>query len=629
MKNRQNLNLEDILTDRVHEDDLLEVPLADRIFKVFLLLLGLIFVLALLQFLNIGILKHSFYKNRALLNSARIKNQPAPRGIVFDRFEKPLVQNTPSFNVFLSPVDLPKSLVGRLAVLERIGELLEIDLEELNQSIKKKDWNLGDKIFLKSNIDHNQLVALKSQDVPALKVESALKREHLSKFAFSHLLGYTGFPDDYDLKKNKELSITSELGKSGLEAYYDTFLRGADGKEEIFKNAKGETEGNRIVFLPQVGASLYTFIDKDFQDYFYDRLSVALKNLGRNIGLGIAINPKNGEVLALFNIPSFDNLSLGKFLKEPNEPLFNRAISGLYAPGSTIKPLVATAALKEKVITPTDQIYSQGFIEIPNPYNPEMPSRFLDWKPHGWVDLYSAIARSSNVYFYEVGGGFPAGGGSASGGEGQIGLGIKKLKNWWQKFNLEEKSGIDLVGEKAGFLPDPDWKESKTKIPWRIGDTYNVSIGQGDLLTTPIALLNYINAVASGGVFYKPRIMKKIVKSTGENILESNPEIIRDLKNELGEELVEVRQGMKDAVEKPYGSAYFLSSLPVSVAAKTGTSQVENNSKINALFVGFAPADDPQVAILILVENAREGSLNVVPVAREVLMWYYENRLKN
>jgi len=324
--------------------------------------------------------------------------------------------------------------------------------------------------------------------------------------------------------------------------------------------------------------------------------------------------------LALFSIPSFDTGQIHRFLKLENQPLFNRAIGGLYNPGSTIKPLVATAALVEKIINPQEQIYSAGFIEIPNPYFPNLPSRFLDWKPHGWVDLYSALARSSNIYFYEVGGGFPG---------QRIGLGIEKLKQWWQKFRLAEKSGIDLIGEERGVLPDPQWMQKVKNRRWLLGDTYNVSIGQGDLLITPIELLNYISAIANGGKFYKPRIAKAVLDENGKILFQNESQILGDLSSIIDGAVNEVKKGMEDAVNKPYGTANLLADLPFKIAAKTGSAQTDNNTKVNAFFVGYAPADNPQIAILILIENAREGSLNTIPVAKDVLAWYYKNRLVN
>ncbi|MEK7195858.1 MAG: penicillin-binding transpeptidase domain-containing protein, partial [Patescibacteria group bacterium] len=240
------------------------------------------------------------------------------------------------------------------------------------------------------------------------------------------------------------------------------------------------------------------------------------------------------------------------------------------------------------------------------PYFPDKPSRFLDWRAHGWVDLYSAIARSSDVYFYETIGGF----------EGLKGLGIDKLNDYWRKFGLDKITGIDLHSESYGFLPNSAEKEIRSGTPWRVGDTYNISIGQGDISLSPLQLMNGIAAIANDGPVYVPHLKQ------------GNSKQLLDL-SDLAPQFTEVRKGMEDAVSKSYGTANALSTLPIKVAAKTGSSQVENNTKTNALFIGYSPAQNPQIEILILVEDAKEGSLNAIPIAKDVMWWYYENRIRN
>jgi penicillin-binding protein 2 len=613
-----DLNLEDILTDRAAEEDFLEIPLSDRVFKNFLILTSVIFLLLFAQLLNLAAFNYSFYSKRAIANMSDVKIQAAPRGIITDRFGNNLVKNDPSFNAFLVPKSLPKSPDAQLTSIGQAGEILNLDENAVLGQIKEKDWSITDRLLLKNNLTHDELVNLSAANILGVEIEPSFSRDQIIPFKFAHVIGYTGLVNKNDLKNNPDLAIDDEIGRSGLEAYYDEYLRGMNGETMVLSNAQGKAENERTLRQAAPGGKLQTFIDRDLQSYFYDRLSEALRGLGRDVGVGIAMDPRNGEILSLVGVPSFDSNNINKYLTSANQPLFNRAISGVYNPGSTIKPLVATAALTEGILDPHHQIYSPGYLDVPNPYDPEHPSRFLDWRPQGWVDLYSALARSSNVYFYSVGGGF---------GD-QKGLGITKLKEWWQKFGLDQKTKIDLVGEDTGFLPDPDWKEKTKGEPWRLGDTFNVSIGQGDFAITPIELLDYISAVANGGKFYEPRVMSGIDDAGGNSIKKSEPTLLRDLSSEIGAALNEVRRGMRDGVTQTYGTSYLLHDLPVPVAAKTGSAQVSNNTKTNAFFVGFAPYDNPQIAILILVENAREGSLNVVPVARDVFSWYYENRLK-
>jgi penicillin-binding protein 2 len=508
-----------------------------------------------------------------------------------------LVKNKAIFNAVLVPSQLPKENTEKESVIKKIAERLNLTPENINKIIEESDPEYVNRILLVEDLPQNQAVTLEGDDFPGLQIESDWQRDYKNSGAFSHLLGYVGLVTKNDLITKPGLVSDDVVGKSGLEAYYDNELRGENSIITSFRNAHGQILDQNLTKQPQAGLPLKTFIDADFQNYFYNRLEQGLRALGRDTGVGIALNPQNGEVLALVSLPDFDAGRLADFLNQSNQPLFNRAISGLYAPGSTIKPLVASAALNEKIIDTKKEIFSAGYITVPNPYHPDQPSIFLDWKPNGWVNLYSALAKSSNIYFYAVGGGL----------DDVKGLGISRLRDYWQRFGLGSETGIDLVGEKEGFLPMPS-------ADWRLGDTYNVSIGQGDLLVTPLQLISYITAIANGGRIYQPRIAKTELK------------VLKDL-GYLKDVFSEVEKGMVAATQASYGTANLLYDLPYKTAAKTGTAQINFNTKVNALFVGYGPVPNPQIAIVVLVENAREGSLNVVPIAKDVFRWYYENRI--
>jgi penicillin-binding protein 2 len=615
---KRPIQFEDILSDEGIEERLREVPISSNSFYSLIVVLGVIIAISIVQFVNLNIRKHTLYTARALDNVSDAKITVAPRGIIEDRTGAPLVKNIPSFNVWLYPRLLPLNNEERRVALTKLSGMLGMNEEELWKKIEERDWNKSDKILLSSDITQEQLVELSTSEGLGVRIEEGFTRAHTVPLIFSQVLGYTGLVGKNDMSANEELVMDDQIGRGGLESYYDEYLRGINGKQVSFKNAKGEIKSERVEREPAPGNNVHTYIDKDFQEYFYNTLKTHLETLGRDVGVGLAFNPKNGEVLALVSVPGFDTKKIGNAIMDTRRPLFNRAVSGLYNPGSTIKPLVGIGALTDAIIDPLKQILSIGYIELPNPYNPDAPSRFVDWRPQGWVDMRAALARSSNVYFYEVGGGF----------QDQKGLGINGLKKRWQLFGLDRKTEIDLPGENTGFLPDPDWKQKKTGQPWRIGDTYNVSIGQGDFSITPLELLNYISAVANGGTFYKPRVVESITDTKGKEVFRSYPSTLFSLADQIGKALPVVREGMRDAVTKSYGTAYLLSSLPVEVAAKTGTAQIENNAKTNAFFVGYAPYKDPEIAILILVENAREGSSNTVPVAKDVMLWYYNNRLR-
>ncbi|PIT91549.1 hypothetical protein COU12_02545 [Candidatus Jorgensenbacteria bacterium CG10_big_fil_rev_8_21_14_0_10_54_38] len=616
-KHEPRLGIEEMLSDGAPERDLMEVPLAPRAFRAFFAVAFAFLLLSLVQLGYLGVVRHGFYSARARTNMADEKVVLAPRGIIYDRQGESLVENLASMNAFITPHYLPEAPAERLQTLQTIAAALGVNLGTLTEKLAARDWNVSERVPVAEDLSHDRIVELSSSPIPGLSVEPSFKRVHRTPYAFAHLIGYTGLADEDDLKSREGLVAEDQVGRAGLEAFYDQALRGADGREVTYRDARGNPAEGETLLPPSPGLSLYTSIDGELQEFLYQRLTTALRDLGRTVGVGIAMDPQNGEILALVGLPAFDSTRVAESLNAPGEPFLNRAISGLYNPGSAIKPIVATAALAEGVIDSHKQIFSKGYIEIPNPYHPELPSRFLDWKPNGWVDLAAALAKSSNIYFYEVGGGF----------EDQLGLGIERLKRWWEKFNLGSVTGVDLVGEAKGFLPDPAWKERETGDRWRIGDTYNVAIGQGDLLVTPLGLLNGISAIANGGVVYQPRVVRTIVDERGAVAEESTSTVRADLRGEIGNVVSHVQEGMREAVRAPYGTAHSLAGLPFPVAAKTGTAQIEENTKLNAFFVGYAPAEHPRLALLILVENAVQGSLNTVPVARDVFLWYYNHRI--
>jgi len=580
----------------------LELPISKKTFILITAATILIGCLIFLRVLYLSSYKGEFYSLRSEANVGKEIYDPSNRGIIYDRYGKPLVENIPAFSVSLKVKDFLGNTEKDILSFSEIMEILrsEIDLKILDQNIERSP-----SFILARNIDSEKIIKLKALNLKGVEIIDDYKRQYINGPVFSHILGYTGMSNT-----GNEI-----VGKTGIESYYNDILKGNDGKTIAYRDVKGNIFDKKIVEKPSNGKSLVLTIDADLQNYFYNSLNQALISLGRNSAVGLAIDPQNGEVLSLISLPSFDNnifsrsgnnAEKNKILNSTYNPLFNKAVSGVYTPASTIKPMVGLAALAEGIIDPKKQILSIGYIEIPNPYNPSKPSRFLDWKANGWVDLYSALARSSNVYFYEVGGGF----------EDVKGLGIDKLKEYWQKFGLGKKTGIDLPNEAEGFLPDPAQKEADKNDIWRIGDTYNVSIGQGDLLVTPVQLLSQIAAIGNGGYFYKPRVLKDTASET-----------LIDFSN-LGNYIKEIKKGMGDAVSKYYGTANMLSGIPTSIGAKTGSSQVSNNAKTNAFFVGFMPLENPEIAILVLIENAKEGSLNAIPVANDVLEWYYLNRMQ-
>ncbi|MBI4094562.1 MAG: hypothetical protein HY436_02015 [Candidatus Liptonbacteria bacterium] len=620
MKRRRTLHaptLDEALRDEWAADlGIREVPLENRGLLAFGAIVMCAGMLVAVRFLFVGVAQGALYEAKAAGNLSETRELPAPRGVIYDARGVVLAENESSAFVLVDTRVLLEQTEWETPTVAAAKDILGIEEEAFWRAIETADFEReAGKVLLAPGLTTSQLIQLKERNLPTLVIQEGFRRTYPEGEAFASLIGYAGAVSPEDLKRNPALSRQGLVGKAGLEYFYDDVLRGAAGSYVQYRSATGAPLGEPAVAPPAIGNPLHLTIDAEFQDYFAARFRDHLRALGRTTGVAIALNPKSGSVLALVNFPLFDNNMFSRadaaeeraaLLSHPQKPLFNRAVSGIYNPGSTIKPLVAVGALAERIVNGETQFYSPGYLEVPNPYEPDKPSRFLDWRAHGWVDLKSAIAQSSNVYFYLAGGGL----------EEISGLGLTKLRVWWQNFRLGERTGIDLPFEAEGLLPDEAQKRNTTGEPWRLGDTYNVSIGQGDLLVTPIQLINYTAGIANGGTLMRPYIVSDL----------HQPVPIADL-TRYAPHIREVQEGMRQAVTSPLGTAYVLNALPVAVAAKTGTTQVVSKTQENAFFVGYAPYEDPKLAILILIENSREGSLNTVPVARDVLEWYYWKRI--
>lgn len=578
----------------------------------------LVFSLGLVAYLNF--VKGKEYQQAAERNVLKSVPIIADRGLIFDNQNKTLVYNQEVFDLVFFPAYLPIDKAEREKVLKKIE-----DRPEIAAAFSEEDFQKGnplDSVILQSNLSREEAIKWESYfgGYSAVQVIRQNLRQYVSPLTFSHVLGYVGRVSAEDIQKNPLYNKLEKIGRAGIESFYEDNLRGQNGEIQIQRNAYMEILGQSIVKQPVAGNNLYLTIDSDLQEYSYKRLAQQIKDLGRERG-GVVIisDPQSGKILSLISYPGYDinSLSRGLTTKEFESiknsklnPLFNRVVSGLYNPGSTIKPIMAIAALEENIIDPFQKIETHGYISIPNPYFPDQPSIFVDWRNNGTVDMQEAIARSSNVYFYIIGGGY----------ENMVGLGIERIKNYLEKFQFNLVTGIDLPAEKIGNIPD-----EKSKNPWRIGDTYNVSIGQGDLLTTPIRLLTSLNVIANGGKILRPYLLDRIEDYNQRTIFQNETQIVKD--NFLDAKNVEiVKKGMQKTVTSPLGTARVLSDLPFSVGGKSGSAQTAANTKINALFYAFAPYDNPKISILVLIEDVPEGSLNAIPVAKDILMWYYKNR---
>ena len=557
----------------------------------------LIIVLLLILFvktINLQIVKGEYWRNLAEENRLRSYPIKALRGIIYDRNNKPLVSNEPRFDLRVVPADLLKQE-------SQITEIF-VDSKEEIEALLKENANLSIPITIKTDFSRETALILESKfaENPAVSVEIASQRNYIDGPYFSHVLGYVGKINPEEYKKKPDYFIDDYIGKIGLEFYYEDILRGSYGEKLIEVDSRGKIKNVFGQKKSRSGKSIFLSIDGELQKKLYDEIKKMLWGLKTNKAAGIALDPNTGEILALVSFPSFDNNKVIAGLSEE----FNRTISGTYPPGSTIKPLIAVAALKENIINPQETIYDTGSITVYSKYFPNISYTFHDWKAHGFVNMAKAIAESCNVYFYTVGGGY-----------GKIeGVGIEKISQYLRQFGLGNVLGIDLPQETGGLIPDENWKRENKNEDWYIGDTYNVSIGQGDILATPLQIALATAVIANDGTLFKPQLTNKI----GDEKI--SPQVIR---NDIADQetLEIIRKGMREAVI--YGSAKYLYDLPVKVAGKTGTAQAPRNKAPHSWFTSFAPYENPEIVLTILVENGGEGSAVAAPIAKEVLRWYF------
>lgn len=547
-------------------------------------------------------------------NRLRSRNIPAPRGAIYDRQGQILAKNIASFNLEIYPADLPKDKTEREKIYQEVEKYSQIPIEELRNQVEAKGLFSLDPIVLWENIPRDEalLLEIRYKDYSGVVVNKQPVREYKNIAGLAHILGYVGKITQEELDQQPGYKISDQYGKTGVELIYEKNLRGQDGKEQVEVDALGRLQ--RILATQRVnpGNNLFITLDLGLQEKMAQALSAMAGKLGDKKAVAIAQNPQNGEILGLVNIPSYNNnifqqanldQEYQKLLANPAKPLLNRAVSGTYPSGSTIKPFIASAGLQERVISANTTINDPGEIRLGEWV-------FPDWKNHGLVDVKKAIAESCNVFFYAVGGGW----------EKIKGLGVNKINDYLQKFGFGAQTGLDLPAEAEGLIPTPEWKKKSKKESWYIGDTYHLAIGQGDFLVTPLQMVNAVSAIANGGQLLQPRLFYQETDNTGKLIKEAQTQTIRE--KFIGSyELMIVRQGMRQTVEA--GSARSLADLPVAVAGKTGTAQFGSGEETHAWFTAFAPYDNPQIALVVLIEAGGEGSSQAVPVAKEILQYYF------
>lgn len=618
-----------------------------RIFVVLIISFSLLFF----RLIWLQIIKGDEYRILAEGNRIRTENIEPKRGVIYSSNMTPLVKNEANFVLYLTPIDLPKDELYRDEIIRKLANIISgIENNSLNSIVNSNFTLIGDSphfyeiknkldkiqygslesyrpFFLMDNIDYNSamILYLEAEKMPGVSLSIKMRRKYLSSeenySSLSHLIGYTGKISEKELEIfGEEYSLIDYIGKSGLEYFYENELKGVKGKKNVEVDALGREKKVVSQILPEDGHGLLLSLDLDLQKKAEEILKKYLDQAGMKKASIVALNPNNGEVLALISWPSYDNNIFSKgisqsdysaLINNPNRPLFNRSVSGTFPSGSTLKPTIAAAALEEKVITENTTVNSVGGISVGAWF-------FPDWKAggHGITNVKKAIAESVNTFFYLIGGGY----------DKFEGLGIDKIVEYLALFGLGKQSGIDLPQEASGFVPTPEWKEETRNESWYIGNTYHVSIGQGDILVTPLQVANFTSFFANFGKLYRPHLVKQILFNGDQVFRSIEPEIIKQ--NFISEKNIKIiREGMRQTAIS--GSAARLSALPVEIAGKTGTAQWGTDKTPHAWFTSFAPYDNPEIVLTVLVEEGKEGSQIATSIAGEILNWYFTKDLEN
>lgn len=436
-------------------------------------------------------------------------------------------------------------------------------------------------------------------------------RAYTDRLGMGQLIGYVSYPQ----KDKKGVYFRTEyVGRTGVESAFESYLHGQNGEQIIEEDVHGTVVGEHALKAPIPGGELHLSVDAGLSEAMYQIISTSSAQAGFRSGAAAIMDVYTGEIIAMTSFPSYDpevmadgdNTDLiSSYNTDDRLPFLNKVVSGVYTPGSIVKPFVAYGALAEDIISPNKEIVSTGEIVIPNPYNPDQPSIFRDWRAHGVMTMREAIAFSSNVYFYIVGGGF---------GD-QKGLGITKLAEYYRKFGMGSITGINLATEQEGVVPDPEWKRKTFDDDWRLGDTYFTSIGQYGFQVTPLQMLRAYAALANGGQLLTPHVMKGQVSSSTDLGLNQNY-------------LQIVHEGMRKTVIYPGGTARGLERSDVAIAAKSGTAEIgAGNAYVNSWAAGFWPYEEPRYAFILMMDKApRSNALGATRIMGGVMEWMAQNR---
>ncbi|WP_223787160.1 penicillin-binding protein 2 [Marinicella meishanensis] len=569
-------------------------------------LVTLIFLLLLSRYFYLQVIKHDAYTLQAEQNRIKYSRIRPTRGLIFDRNGSLLAENITTYRLVVTP-EKTKDLMTKL---QSMRSIIGVDDEQVAQLEEQLKFNPVFKpLVIKAKLSEVEVAqfAVQQHRYPGFKMEPYLNRKYLYPIEFSHLLGYVGriSQAEYNRQDPEVYAADDYFGKSGIEKYYEHTLHGTPGSLVTEINAQGKQLSQTIHTPPSNGQNLTLTIDLSLQ-------LAAYQAFGEETGAAIAVNPQSGEILAMVSKPGYDTNQFINGISQSNfnllansadKPLFDRSIKGGYEPGSTIKPYIALAGLYHRLITPQTTMVSNGYYQLP-----KQERRYHDWKQggHGQVDVVESLAESVNVFFYDL----------------AYRLGIDKIHDFLAPFKFGHLTGIDIAGEKRGILPSRAWKRANRDMIWFPGETVITGIGQGYFVITPVQMAQAVSVLASKGQITPLHLVQHEVTS---NTL---PFAISDAHWDT------VHQGMTNVVNAINGTARSIRSEDYLIAGKSGTSQVFGKSeediykkdeelpkhlRNHALFIAFAPAENPQIAVVVVAEHGASGTRAAAPIARQII----------
>ncbi len=600
------------------KDDYLENRLIRRRLVLSALFILLLLGILLVRLFVLQIVDYEHFSTLSDSNRVQIKPLPPTRGLIFDRNGVVMANNLPAYRLEIVREQVD-DLDATLAALETYVDFSEQDLKRFDQASKRR--RPFESIPLKLNLSDEEVarLAVNLHQFEGVEINARLTRNYPHGSHAVHALGYVGRIDERDLGTVNEVDYagTTHIGKLGLEKFYEHELHGTVGVQQVEVNAKGRTLRVLTEEPPIQGNNLHLTIDSKLQ-------RVTEEAFGERNGAAVAIDPNNGEILALVSMPVFDpNLfvngisiaNYGELRDSRHRPLFNRALSGQYPPGSTTKPFFGLAGLENNTTSTDHKTYCIGYYRLPNEER-----RYRDWKKegHGPVDLNDAIVQSCDVYFYDL----------------AYRMGIDRISSFMENFGFGVKTGVDSTGERPGLLPSREWKRRTQGMPWFPGETLITGIGQGALLVTPIQLANSTAAFARQGTRYQPRLVQRVEKVTDGSAVKIADRVVSRYRVQRDANWKHIHRAMVNTVHNLRGTAHRISlGLEYRMAGKTGTAQVfeiaqdeeydeetvAEKLRDHALFVAYAPAENPQIAVAVIVENGGSGSSVAAPIARRIM----------